>query len=157
MSSTSSPPLIVDVRDRPAERWVGYAAIATAAVLPFSAFAFETQSILLLSSFLSAVVLVGLRACRWFGGPRRIVQVAWLADGRWLAVQANGATSKCELCLNSRIGSRALWLRLRRIEAPAGTFSLLLSRSQDSNDQLRRLIVRLRLDVPRSGATAGLG
>src|SRR5690606_8835063 len=100
MSSPSSPPLIVDVGDRPAERWVGYGAIAAAAVLPFAALPIETHSILLLSPLLSAVVLVGLRACRWLGGPRRIVQVAWLADGRWLAVQANGTTSKCELCLN---------------------------------------------------------
>lgn len=157
MSSTSSPPLIVDVRDRPAERWVGYGAIATAAILPFGALPFETHSNLLLSSFLSAAVLVGLRVCRWLGGPRRIVQVAWLADGGWLAVQANGAASKCELCHNSRVGARAVWLRLRPIEGHARAFSLLLSRAQDPGDQLRRLIVRLRLDVPRSGAATGLG
>src|SRR5690606_41818704 len=101
MSSTSSPPLIVDVRDRPAERWVGYGAIATAAILPFGALPFETHSNLLLSSFLSAAVLVGLRACRWLGGPGRIVHVAGLAERRWLAGPANGASSTRERCQHS--------------------------------------------------------
>lgn len=155
MSSPSSPPLILDVTHRPLEGWIGFGAIVVVMVLPFAALPFETHSILLGSVLASALVLAGLRACRWLGGPRRIVQLAWRADGRWSVLQANGATKECELCLNSRIGTRALWLRLRPIDAPNRTFSLLFSRAHDPTDQLRRLIVRLRLDVPPSGATAG--
>jgi hypothetical protein len=155
MSSPSSPPLILDVADRPAERWIGYGTVAAAFVLPFGALPFETHSILLAAVLLSALVVVSLRACGWLGGPHCVVHVAWLADGRWIAVQASGATAECELCLNSRIGARALWLRLRPIGASARTFSLLLSRAHDPDDQVRRLIVRLRLDVPRGGAATG--
>lgn len=157
MSSPSSPPLILDVADRPLERWIGLGAIGVVMILPFSALPFEIHSIVLGVLLASVFVLAGLRACRWLGGPRRIVQLAWLADGRWRALQANGVTEECELCLNSRIGSRMLWLRLRPIAAPSRSFSLLLSRAHDPSDQLRRLVVRLRLDVPRSGAAAGLG
>ncbi len=157
MSSPSSPPLIVDVTNRPVERRLAYGTAMAAAGLPFGALVFETHSILILAGLLSALVLLGLRTCGWFGGPRRIVQLAWLTDGRWIARRANGDCAECDLCLNSRVGRQALWLRLRPVDPPAQVFSVLLSRAHESNDQLRRLIVRLRLDVPRSGAAAGLG
>jgi hypothetical protein len=157
MSSPSSPPLILDVADRPLERWIAFGAVGVVVLLPFATLPFETHSILVGSAAALALVLMGLRVCRWLGGARRIVQLAWLADGRWRVVQANGATVECELCLNSRIGPRAVWLQLRPVTRRSRPFSLLLSRVHDPSDQLRRLVVRLRLDVPRSGATAGLG
>lgn len=157
MSSPSSPPLILDVADRALERGIAYGTLAAAAVLPWGALPFETYSSLLVSIILTAVVATGLKGCGWLGGPLRIVRLSWLADGRWIAVRANGSAVECELCLNSCIGPFALWLRLRSLGPRATVFPLLLSRAHAPNDQLRRLVVRLRFDVPRSGAAASVG
>jgi len=111
--------------------------------------------------YLAAVSLV-LTACLasafyragWLGGPHGIVRVSWLSDGRWIVDWRCGRAAECELCLDSRVIGRAVWLRLRTIDVPRRVYTLLIRRSTAADDPVRRLIVRLRLDVPRSETAA---
>lgn len=157
MSSPSSPLLTLDVERRPAEVWIGRVGIVVAALAPWVVLPLSLLESLVVSIALSALISVGLIEQGWLGASsRRVVRLTWLADGRWMAQRRDGRSLECELCLNSRVQAGCVWLRLRALDAPRGAFSLLLIQSRPSNEALRRLIVRLRLDVPRSGAASAL-
>lgn len=154
MSSPSSPPLNLDVAYRPAEAWIARAGLALAMLGPCFVLAshpLPTRAVV--STVLGVIVALGLLKCGWVGASaNRIVSLAWLSDGCWLVRHRDGRTRECELCLNSRVLAGWVWLRLRPVDAPRRVYSLLLLTPRVAPDSLRRLIVRLRLDVPRSGA-----
>lgn len=155
MSSPSSPPLIIDVSDRPAERRLVWAACVIAAALPAGVLPWPSWQ--LVSLVFVAFLLAAFRAHGWLGGARRVVRVAWRADGQWHIEQADGRSAQCELCLSSRVAGRVVWLQLRTKSGPRRRISLILTRGRSTDDDLRRLIVRLRLDVPRSGTLVPQG
>lgn len=157
MSSPSSPLITLDVAHRPAEVWIGRAALVFAALCPWVVSTFAPVECFLLSVVLTAVVATGLMQSGWLGRRLdQIVSLSWLADGRWMARRRDGRVLECELCLNSRVVAGCVWLQLRAIHAPRRARSLLLVQPHTRADALRRLIVRLRVDVPRGGAALPL-
>lgn len=102
---------------------------------------------------LAAVALVasiaGLRSMGWLGGMRRLVNVAWLADGTWLLTDARQRTMRGVICSDTRVGKGWVWLRWNtsgRFDAPP----MWLARGDVSDEDLRRLKVRLRIEGVRS-------
>lgn len=149
MSSPSSPPLILDVRARSAERALAWGILGLAFVCPWL-FAGPPLVLAALSVLCVGVSWLGLFHCGWLEGARRVAQVAWLADGRWFITTSDGRSMECELDLTSRVGAMAIWLRLRTCELPVRRYSLLLTRADDCAEDVRRLGIRLRLEGTRS-------
>jgi hypothetical protein len=141
MSSRDSPPLSLEVRKRGAERWCAatLVALTVLAVVQTSMQAPLTGVSLTLVG--GAVLGYGMWRAQWFGS-RRLVRIAWLPDGRWQLVDASGVVVEASLRGDSRVGSHYAWLRW---DADI-VRSMLLFRGDLTEADLRRLIVRLRID-----------
>ena len=145
-SVTLTETLAVDVRGRRTERFLGGVALLAVAIawLLQSALTPSQASFLFIAA--AAFTLLGLWSQGWLGGERRLVRVCWLADGRWLLADGRDSRQAAQLLPDSRIGNRWLWLRWQTEsdERPRRRSMLLLAGDVSPSD-LRRLIVRLRL------------
>lgn len=149
MSSPSSPPLTLDVGARRAERRVAYVAMTMAVLAPWP-LPLSAAVSLAISAALACALCIGFRSVGWFDPSLRIVRISWLADGRWMLWDGDGGASECELRPDTRVGRGIVWLSLRSTAVPGRNFYMLLMRRDGSLDELRRLIVRLRLDGARN-------
>ena len=147
MSSTSSPALILDARVRRAERLLAVCNIALAAAAPLLCFvyagALSGAAVLCTSAFAAALAAWGLRRAGWLGGPQGLTFVQWTSQGDWILTSRSGEERRAQLQRTSRVASFAVWLRWRK--APR---ALLLTSFDLPADDLRRLIVRLRMEGP---------
>jgi hypothetical protein len=93
------------------------------------------------------LVAAGLWQAGWIGSGRRLTSICWLGDGRWLLTHndCNGGqnTVPAELCADTRLLGPALWLRWKT--GRASRRSMLLIEDDVAPEQLRRLLVRLRI------------
>lgn len=120
--------------------------------MPWAVLPLPASCLAAISLVLTASLIITLYRAGWLSGAHRIARATWRTDGRWIVERRDGLAVECELCRDSRVAGRVVWLRLRAIDAPHRVYALLVSRSSAADDAVRRLIVRLRLDVPRSGA-----
>jgi hypothetical protein len=145
MSSPSSPPSILDVRDRRVERSLARGVLACALLIPWL-FVAPPLVLCLGSVLLACLTYAGLRHSGWVPGPERIARIVWLSDARWELTTNGGEKRYCDLHPSTRVGSYAIWLRLRGSEAPCRDYCFLLARTGAQADTVRRLGVRLRFD-----------
>lgn len=165
MSSQGLPTLELDVRSRRAETFVAVLVTTLAVAAPWlstglsmgpptgalSSFAFAVSGVA------AVVVPIGFWRAGWIGRQRQIICIVWQADGRWFLTNAHGGTVEAVLRADTRISTRAIWLRwdiqLDRPTPRASTSqvsvtrgSMLLATGDVPEADLRRLFVRLRLD-----------
>lgn len=112
----------------------------------------------LASAILVATLGGGFWYAGWIGrGSRRLKAVCWLQDGRWLLMDEANRVVAAKLHADTRVFARCVWLhwagadpardgRLRR--------SLLLAAGDIADSELRRLLVRLRIEGPAALAAA---
>jgi hypothetical protein len=145
MSSPSSPTLLCDVRSRRAERTVALLALLAGALGPSLVTSLDTTAAWVISTFCVSLVWLGLWLAGWIGA-RRIVGVTWMSDGCWRLTDGRGTTVDAVLRGDSRVGSHWAWLRWT-IPGSFGRRSpvLLLVTGDVSANELRRLLVRLRI------------
>ncbi len=144
MSSRNSPTVALDVRARRAERraaWLALVGAGCAAALLGSAAAW-TQ---LLAVAGIGAIAYGLWRAGWIGSRHRIVDVRWLADGRWILAD-RGRTFPADLCTDTRLFGLAVWLHWKT--GPRRRRSMLLAPGDLPDGQLRALGVRLRIEAP---------
>jgi hypothetical protein len=114
----------------------------SALLLPLTSFVATVLFILITTTIVTGLWLQG-----WLGGRRRLATIAWLPDGRWQLCDARHTKVIAELRADSRVGVRWLWLRWNAESArQARCRSMLLVRGDIPDDDLRRLVVRLRQD-----------
>jgi len=118
--------------------------LAGAAVLLFPSISFVSSALFIV---MTAAVIAGLWLHGWLGGARRLARIACLPDGRWQLRDARHTDVTAQLRADSRIGARWLWLRWNAESAWPRTPSMLLVHGDLPTAELRRLIVRLRLDA----------
>jgi hypothetical protein len=145
--------LTIDVQARRAERVLGVLALLgliAAAMLLFPPTSVVSSA---LFAFVTAAVIAGLWLHGWLGGPHRLARIAWLPDGRWQLRDARHTDVVAQLRADSRVGARWLWLRWNAESAWARRPSMLLVHGDLPTADLRRLVVRLRLDAcPQTAA-----
>lgn len=145
MSSTSSPTLTCDVHARRADRCVALLAPAAGAVGMSLVTSFDTLTTCMLLPTSVFLICGGLWRARWIGA-RRIASFTWLADGRWQLTDRGGASTEATLRKDSRVGSHWVWLRWQAGDRSWNGSSLLLNAGDVSAHELRRLVLRLRID-----------
>jgi hypothetical protein len=105
----------------------------------------------------AALIYSGFAGTHWLAPAHQIARVSWLADGRWVVEESTGAVSECELGRGSRVFAHAAWLCLEPSGSSRKPLHLLLtSFGLRHPSELRRLILRLRLDGVRSPSPAEL-
>ena len=137
---------MLDVRARRAERLLCALAllgVVAAAALSLPSLSFVSSALFI---FVTAALVAGLWLNGWLGGARRLAQIAWLPDGRWQLRDGRHTDVTAQLRADSRIGSRWLWLRWNADSAWPRRPSMLLVHGDLPAADLRRLLVRLRLD-----------
>jgi hypothetical protein len=101
----------------------------------------------------TATVVAGLWLHGWLGGARRLAKIARLPDGQWQLSDARHTPVIARLRADSRIGASWVWLRWNAESAWPHQPSMLLIHGDIPTADLRRLIVRLRLDAcPQTAA-----
>jgi hypothetical protein len=98
---------------------------------------------------------LGLRRAGWLGGGGRIRHLTWLSEGGWLLRDAAGRRWSGSLRGQTRVAGGWVWLSWRLDNRRAR--SLLLVPGDISSEELRRLVVRLRIEGaagPRPGRPA---
>jgi hypothetical protein len=90
-------------------------------------------------------IAFGLWRAGWIGSRHRIVDVRWLADGRWVLAD-RGKTFPAVLCADTRLFGHAVWLHWKT--EPGRRRSMLLAPGDLPAGQLRTLGVRLRIEAP---------
>lgn len=147
MSSSSSPPITIDLRSLRSPRYAAVLALVAAWLacglsIPilgvYSALAGALGSSLLLT--------VWLRRCGWVGAvPAE--RLAWHTDGRWVIenVLTGAPMQEFQLCPGARAGAFWAWLVLGTVEGSGARRVFLLTGLDLPAAHLRRLIVRLRL------------
>jgi hypothetical protein len=152
MSSTSSPTLTLDVRSRHTERAVAGCAIVAGASAPLlmAPLLMAWGGLLPMAvpgACLGLILWLGFRRLGWLGARNRLIRLAWRADGSWLLTDSNQRAVEARLRGDARIGRSWVWLRW---DATAPTVlrlrTMLLTRADLGAPELRRLIVRLRLE-----------
>lgn len=155
MSSQGLPTLELDVRSRRAETFAAVLLTILAATVPWLFTGLPTSLASALSLASAVVVPVGFWRAGWIGRQRKIIRIVWQAGGRWLLTNAHGRTDEAVLRADTRISTRAIWLRWDvQLDRP-GTWasvplrSMLLAAGDLPEPDLRRLFVRLRVDGSR--------
>jgi hypothetical protein len=145
MSSRNSPTLTLEVNGRRAEALAAWLVLASAgcAVLLLGAAAPPWTQWLAASA--AGAVAFGLWRAGWIGSRHRIVDVRWLADGRWSLIDRHGLATPAKLSGNTRLVGTAVWLRW--MTAPGRRRSMVLLRGDMSAGQLRTLRVRLQIQA----------
>lgn len=137
---------MIDVRARRAERVLGVFALlglTGAGMLLLPPFSFLSAGSFMV---VTAALIAGLWLHGWLGGARRLARIAWLPNGQWQLRDARHTDVIAELRADSRFGARWLWLRWNAESAWPRRPSMLLVHGDLPTADLRRLIVRLRLD-----------
>ena len=98
-----------------------------------------------LAALTALVVATGLARAGWLGGRDRIERIVWSSDGSWLLADAQGRSFEGTLRDDSRVGNHLVWLRWNA----SRTRSMLLVSGDIATAELRRLVVRLRLEGVR--------
>ena len=144
MSSRNSPTLTLEVNGRRAEALAAWLVLASAggAVVLLGAAPPWTQW---LAAGAAGVIAFGLWQAGWIGSRHRIVDVRWLADGRWSLIDRHGSAIPAKLSGNSRLAGTAVWLHW--MTAPGRRRSMLLVRGDMPAGQLRTLRVRLQIQA----------
>ena len=155
MSSPNSPPLNLELRAPRLEAWIACVAVMMAAVVPL---VFLPWMAGVACSVLAAgLIYSGFASTHWLAPAHQIARVSWLADGRWVVEEFTGTVTECELRRGSRVFAHAAWLCLDPSDASRKPLHLLLtSFGLRHPSELRRLILRLRLDGARSASPAEL-
>jgi hypothetical protein len=159
MSSTSSPTLTLDVRSRHTERAAACCAIVAGASAPALVGGIGPLPVTALGACLGLLLWLGFRRLGWLGAKNRLIRLAWRADGSWLLTDGSHRAVETRLRGDARVGRNWVWLRW---DTTAPTLlrlrTMLLTRADLGAPELRRLIVRLRLegDGRHSPAPAGL-
>lgn len=150
MSSTSSPTLLRDVHSRHTERRVAVLALTGGGLTPFlTALPGVVSVVCALASML--VIWAGFWRAGWVAADHRIVALSWLTDGRWLLTDRRGRTVEGRLRPESRVGCRAVWLHWDVTgRSDFRRQSLLLAGGDIPDSDLRRLMVRLRIEGHQS-------
>lgn len=149
MSSPNSPPLNLELRAPRLEARIAYVAVTMAAVVPLVFLPWMAGAAC--GVLAAALIYSGFAGTHWVVPARQIARVSWLSDGRWLVEESTGTVRECELRRGSRVFAHAAWLCLDPSDAPRKPFHLLLtSFGLRHPSELRRLILRLRLDGVRS-------
>jgi hypothetical protein len=149
MSSPNSPPLNLELRAPRLEAWVAYVAVTVAALAPLAVLPWMTGVV---CGVLSAgLIYSGFASTHWLAPAQQIARVSWLADGRWVVEESSGTIMECELRRGSRVFAHAAWLCLEPSKCSHKALHVLLtSFGLHHPSELRRLILRLRLDGVRS-------
>ncbi|HKQ13537.1 MAG TPA: hypothetical protein VJT80_08900 [Steroidobacteraceae bacterium] len=144
MSSRNSPTLTLEVNGRRAEALAAWLALASAgcAVVLLGAAASWTPW---LAASAVGTIAFGLWRAGWIGSSHRIVDVRWLADGRWSLIDRQGSAIPAKLSGDTRLAGTAVWLRW--MTAPGRPRSMLLVRGDMPAGQLRTLRVRLQIQA----------
>jgi hypothetical protein len=142
MSSRNSPTLILDVRLRRTERYVAVFALVASGC---GAALLETPYALAVGVLGVALVGVGLWRAGWLGSRHRLTSVSWQADGSWLLAESGKNIVRGELAGDSRLTRGGAWLRWRTERGLRR--SLLLTRADVPEMELRRLLARLRIEA----------
>jgi len=88
----------------------------------------------------------GLWRAGWIGSKHQIVELRWLADGRWLLAAGREHAVPAELSAGTRVARNVLWLHWT---TPGGrSRTMLLARGDLPVSQRRALAVRLRIETP---------
>jgi hypothetical protein len=90
----------------------------------------------------------GFYRAGWLAGPERIARVVWSGEGFWVLLDSAGRAREAHLVADTRIGPGCVWLHWR---AP-DSYSMLLMPGNLPSEQLRRLLVRLRIDRQEAAA-----
>ena len=150
MSSTSSPTLIIEVRARRTERLVAVCTLAIVFLSPWLLMSLAPAAAF--SAGVAAVLAaaMGFRLAGWLGGRTSIARLSWIPEGRWFLTDRAGAQLEASLGAGTRVGPGLVWLQWRVLTArfPLVRTMLLTDRDLPAQD-LRRLVVRLRIDGPR--------
>lgn len=155
MSSQGLPTLELDVRSRRMEPAVAVLLTMLAAAAPWLLTGLLTSIALALSAIAAVVVPLGFWRAGWIGRQRQIIRIVWQADGRWFLTNAHGRTVEAVLRADTRISTKAIWLRwdtkqdCPRPWASTPVRSMLLVLGDLPEPDLRRLFVRLRIDRSR--------
>lgn len=110
-----------------------------------------------LSSFV--LVWLGFRRAGWVSADHRIVGVSWLPESGWRLTDRCNRTIEGVLRSDSRVGGRCVWLRWDTDGLPFNRKSMLLTAGDIPERDLRRLVVRLRIEGPAhdaAGPQAGI-
>jgi hypothetical protein len=141
MSSSTSSALTLDVEGRRTERRCILAASGLAACASTLAGLQSVAVAAVLALVGAGVLAYGFWRAGWVGSAR-IVRIAWLSDGRWLIAASSGRSIEGQLRADSRVGTWWVWLRWDADRVR----SMLLFRGDLTEPDLRRLIVRLRIE-----------
>lgn len=145
MSLPGSLTLSLDAPARRAERTVAAVALLVATGAPWLAFAPSAPG-LVYGGCCVVIVAALLYRAGWLGRGQRLTGATWHADGRWTVIRDGRPPLDAELLGDSRIAAQGVWLRWRTREKPwPRCRSMLITASDLPPGQLRRLVVRLRL------------
>jgi hypothetical protein len=144
MSLQGSPRLELDLRGRRWERRVAWLALILAPAPPLLTLSLPLA--VCVASLAALLVAGGLYRAGWLGGGDRFQRVVWSADGRWFLTDGRGRSHLGALRVDSRVGAGFVWLRWNANR----TRSMLLISGDVEAAELRRLIVRLRIEGVRS-------
>lgn len=135
----------LDVRGRRSERWLGVLALLVPAVITRL---LPLQPITAAACFIvtTTVVAAGLWWHGWLGGERRLTNVIWSSDGRWLLEDGARRVVQATLSADTRVGAHWLWLRWQTSARRPKHRSMLILKGDVLCAELRRLSVRLRLE-----------
>ena len=155
MSSPNSPPLTLELRAPRLEAWIACVAVIMAALVPLAFLPWMAGVVC--GVVAAGLMYSGFASTHWLARAHQIVRVSWLADGSWLVEESTGTVRECELRRGSRVFAHAAWLCLDTSGSSRKPLHLLLtSFGLRHPSELRRLILRLRVDGVRSPSPAGL-
>jgi hypothetical protein len=155
MSSPNSPPLNLELRAPRLEAWIACVAVTMAALVPIAFLPWMAGVVC--GVVAAGLIYWGFASTHWLARGRQIARVSWLPDGRWLVEESTGTVRECELGRGSRVFAHAAWLCLGPSDASRKpSYLLLTSFGLRHPSELRRLILRLRLDGIRSPSPAEL-
>jgi hypothetical protein len=146
MSSLNSPPLNLELSAPDLQAYIAWVAVLLAVSVPF--IFLQSSAGALLGALSGTLVYWGLCSAHWLGRAGRVTRVTWFSDGRWTVQDPSGDVSECELHRTSRTFSKAVWLCLCPVNARWRRIYVLATPSSVPSPQLRRLILRLRVDRP---------
>lgn len=141
MSSQGSPTLELDVRRRRWERPIAATALVVVAAMPWL-LGWRVSLWLPFAVSVLLPVAAGLHRAGWLGGRACLRRAVWRSDGRWLLVDGRGRSCEAQLRTDTRVGGAYVWLRWDADR----TRSMLLVHGDLAAPELRRLIVRLRME-----------
>jgi hypothetical protein len=128
---------------------VALAALAGSGLAPYLLTGLAPWGACLLSAACLSIVGWGLHRAGWLGRhARRLAAFAWLPDGRWVLTHQHNETTQAVLGPQSRVSRHGVWLSWQG----AAPGPLLLGRCDIPANDLRRLVVRLRIEGSRAPA-----